>query len=123
MAGSDLVTVWLGFDGYDYPSRRTTAKISDLASEAFDELARYRLMSAEHRVQALRGAGPLRRSPARDSPVTSFSRWKANVGATLDFCAHADGRRCARVRRASLFVEDKLGAFISTTATMPMTTV
>lgn len=85
--GAEVVTVWLGFDGYDYTFQKDYAQAIGLAVSAFQELADHRpevkisieYKPYEERVFALipNGGVTLHMLHEIDRP---------NVGATLDFC-------------------------------------
>jgi xylose isomerase len=84
--GSDLVTVWLGFDGFDYTFQKDYSVGLDLAIAAFQELADYRpdvrlsieYKPYEERVQSL--------IPNVGTTLYVLEKiGRENVGATLDF--------------------------------------
>jgi xylose isomerase len=85
--GCDLVTVWLGFDGYDYPFQKDYRQGLDLAIEAFTELADYRpdvRISIEYKPYEERARALISHTGTVLHVIDRVA--KANVGATLDFC-------------------------------------
>lgn len=85
--GCDLVTIWLGFDGFDYPFQKDYARAVDLTVEAFQELADHHpdmrlsieYKPYEERVHAL--------NSSLGMTLYLLERIdRLNVGATLDFC-------------------------------------
>jgi len=84
--GADLVTVWLGFDGFDYTFQKDYSAGLDLVVAAFQELADYRpdvrlsieYKPYEERVQSL--------IPNVGTTLYVLEKiGRDNVGATLDF--------------------------------------
>ena len=85
--GCDLVTIWLGFDGYDYPFQKDYREGLDLAVKAFDELARYRpdvRLSIEYKPYEERARAMISHTGTVLHVLDRVGR--ENVGATLDFC-------------------------------------
>ena len=85
--GCDLVTVWLGFDGYDYPFQKDYRQGLDLAIDAFTELADYRpdvRISIEYKPYEERARAMISHSGTVLHVLDRVG--KDNVGATLDFC-------------------------------------
>jgi len=85
--GCDLVTIWLGFDGYDYPFQKDYRQGLDLAIDAFDELARYRpdvRLSIEYKPYEERARAMISHTGTVLHVLDRVG--KDNVGATLDFC-------------------------------------
>lgn len=85
--GCDLVTVWLGFDGYDYTFQKDYVRGIGAVTEAFQELADYNpairlsieYKPYEERVHAL--------IPNLGMTLHVLDRIdRPNLGATLDFC-------------------------------------
>lgn len=85
--GCDLVTIWLGFDGFDYPFQKDYAEAIRLTVEAFQELADYNpdvrlsieYKPYEERVHSL--------NSSLGMTLYLLERInRRNVGATLDFC-------------------------------------
>lgn len=85
--GCDLVTIWLGFDGYDYPFQKDYRQGLDLAIQAFDELAQHRpdvRLSIEYKPYEERARAMISHSGTVLHVLDRVG--KDNVGATLDFC-------------------------------------
>lgn len=85
--GCDLVTVWLGFDGYDYPFQKDYRTGLDLAIAAFTELADYRpdvRLSIEYKPYEERARAMISHTGTVLHVLDRVG--KDNVGATLDFC-------------------------------------
>jgi xylose isomerase len=85
--GCDLVTIWLGFDGYDYPFQKDYRQGLDLAIQAFVELADYRSdvrLSIEYKPYEERARAMISHSGTVLHVLDRVG--KDNVGATLDFC-------------------------------------
>jgi len=85
--GCDLVTIWLGFDGYDYPFQKDYRQGLDLAIEAFDELAQHRpdvRLSIEYKPYEERARAMISHTGTVLHVLDRVG--KDNVGATLDFC-------------------------------------
>lgn len=84
--GSDLVTVWLGFDGYDYSFQKDYAADQRRIVEAFQELADYRpdmRISIEYKPYEERVHSMI--NSVGQTLFTLQQIDRANVGATLDF--------------------------------------
>jgi xylose isomerase len=85
--GCDLVTIWLGFDGYDYPFQKDYRQGLDLAIQAFDELAQHRpdvRLSIEYKPYEERARAMISHTGTVLHVLDRVG--KDNVGATLDFC-------------------------------------
>jgi xylose isomerase len=85
--GCDLVTIWLGFDGYDYPFQKDYRQGLDLAIQAFDELAEHRpdvRLSIEYKPYEERARAMISHTGTVLHVLDRVG--KDNVGATLDFC-------------------------------------
>jgi xylose isomerase len=85
--GCDLVTIWLGFDGYDYPFQKDYRQGLDLAIDAFDELAQHRpdvRLSIEYKPYEERARAMISHTGTVLHVLDRVG--KDNVGATLDFC-------------------------------------
>lgn len=85
--GCDLVTVWLGFDGYDYPFQKDYRQGLDRAIDAFTELADYRpdvRLSIEYKPYEERARAMISHTGTVLHVLDRIG--KDNVGATLDFC-------------------------------------
>lgn len=85
--GCDLVTVWLGFDGFDYTFQKDYAASVAATVAAYQELADYRTdvrLSIEYK--------PYEERVYALNPSTGMMLYllekidRPNVGATLDFC-------------------------------------
>ena len=86
LGGSDLVTVWLGFDGFDYTFQKDYAKDLGRIVEAFQELADYRpdvRISIEYKPYEERVHSVIRSVGQTLHVLQLIDR--PNVGATLDF--------------------------------------
>lgn len=85
--GSDLVTIWLGFDGYDYSFQKDYAASVELVVTALRELADYRpgmRISYEYKPYEERSHSLI---PAGGLTLHLLDRVdRDNVGVTLDFC-------------------------------------
>ena len=85
--GCDLVTIWLGFDGYDYAFQKDYREGFDLAIQAFDELAQHRSnvrLSIEYKPYEERAHALISHTGTVLHVLDRVG--KENVGATLDFC-------------------------------------
>ncbi len=86
LGGSDLVTVWLGYDGFDYTFQKDYAKDLGRIVEAFQELADYRpdvRISIEYKPYEERVHSVIRSVGQTLHILRLIDR--PNVGATLDF--------------------------------------
>jgi xylose isomerase len=85
--GCDLVTVWLGYDGYDYTFQKDYAAGINQVVAAFQELADYRpdvRLSIEYKPYEERVHALISSLGITLHVLDRIDR--ANVGATLDFC-------------------------------------
>jgi xylose isomerase len=85
--GCDLVTVWLGYDGYDYTFQKDYAAGISQVVAAFQELADYRpqvRLSIEYKPYEERVHALISSLGITLHVLDRIDR--ANVGATLDFC-------------------------------------
>lgn len=85
--GSDLVTIWLGFDGYDYTFQKDYAASVELVVAALQELADYRQgmrISYEYKPYEERSHALIATGGMTLHVLNKVDR--DNVGATLDFC-------------------------------------
>ena len=85
--GCDLVTVWLGYDGYDYTFQKDYAAGITQVVAAFQELADYRpdvRLSIEYKPYEERVHALISSLGITLHVLDRIDR--ANVGATLDFC-------------------------------------
>jgi len=85
--GCDLVTVWLGFDGYDYTFQKDYVAGINQAVAAFQELADYRpdvRLSIEYKPYEERVHALISSLGVTLHVLDRINR--PNVGATLDFC-------------------------------------
>ncbi|PZE56969.1 sugar phosphate isomerase/epimerase [Curtobacterium sp. MCPF17_047] len=84
--GSDLLTVWLGFDGYDFTFQKDYAKDLQRIVEAFQELADYRpdfRISIEYKPYEERVHSMINSFGQTLDIIKRIDR--PNLGATLDF--------------------------------------
>lgn len=85
--GSDLVTIWLGFDGYDYTFQKDYAASIDLVASTLQELADYRpgmRISYEYKPYEERSHSLIANGGTTLHLLNKVDR--DNVGSTLDFC-------------------------------------
>lgn len=84
--GSDLLTVWLGFDGFDFTFQKDYAKELHRIVEAFQEIADYRpdfRISIEYKPYEERVHSMINSFGQTLDVITRIDR--PNLGATLDF--------------------------------------
>ncbi|MGY4857335.1 sugar phosphate isomerase/epimerase family protein [Cryobacterium sp. AP23] len=107
--GSDLVTVWLGFDGFDYTFQKDYVKDFGRIVEAFQELADYRpdvRLSIEYKPYEERVHSVVRSLGGTLHILKLIDR--PNVGATLDFAHMLMAGDAPGFGAAQLLAEGKL---------------
>ena len=107
--GSDLVTVWLGFDGYDYTFQKDYAHSLALAVAAFQELADYRpdmRLTIEYKPYEERTFALIPNGGVTLHVLHLIDR--PNVGATLDFCHQLMAGEMPAFPASLLLAQDKL---------------
>lgn len=107
--GCDLVTIWVGYDGFDYTFQKDYQASVDATVAAYQELADYRPATRlsieykpyEERVYAL--------NPSTGMTLFLLDRIdRPNVGATLDFCHMLMSGDSPAFGAALLLAQDKL---------------
>jgi len=107
--GSDLVTVWLGFDGFDYTFQKDYVRDFDRIVAAFQELADYRpdvRLSIEYKPYEERVHSVIRSVGSTLHILKLIDR--PNVGATLDFAHMLMAGDAPGFGAAQLLAEGKL---------------
>jgi xylose isomerase len=107
--GSDLVTVWLGFDGFDYTFQKDYVSDQARIVEAFQELADYNpavRLSIEYKPYEERVHSMIRSVGSTMLILRRIDR--ENVGATLDFAHMLMAGDAPGFGAALLLAEDKL---------------
>ncbi|MFI6251696.1 sugar phosphate isomerase/epimerase family protein [Streptomyces sp. NPDC051016] len=107
--GCDLVTIWLGFDGFDYTFQKDYAQSIDLVVSAFQELADYRSdvrLSIEYKPYEERVHALISNVGMTLHVLNQVDR--QNVGATLDFCHMLMAGDQPAMGASILLAQDKL---------------
>lgn len=85
--GGELITIWLGYDGFDYPFQQNYERAWDKIVEAFEEICVYAddiKVSIEYKPYQPRVFSMV--SSFGDTMLIVQEAGKKNLGMTLDFC-------------------------------------